>query len=248
MCTQLLFVTRMMGQRNSTHVSCFSHTWFIYNLNTTFIRCEYTWQWYIQVQHFVNIALLTNSPLAPPYAHFPFFAQRATPFYLLGGPLFGDHCANAHPHLSLVDDRLPTPCSLPALPPSQRYPQFMLHVFRDDITKSATQSDTAMIVTMTMTWLCTHLSSIWAGHAPGYLCVHQVACTGKCFSGMLPKLQLIKIKECRKGMNLWEFLKTCTILTAYGLLSSRTIKDSSPNYSLSKNSYLRTSQPCATVS
>jgi hypothetical protein len=135
----------MMGPRNETHVSCFSHTWFIYNLNTTFIRCEYTWQRCIHMQHLVNIALLTNSPLAPPYAHFSFFVRWTTPFYLLGSPLFDNRGANAHPYSSLVDDRLPTPCSLLSLPPSHWLPQFMLHVFRDDITKSATQSDTLSV-------------------------------------------------------------------------------------------------------
>jgi hypothetical protein len=65
----------------------------------------------------MSIALLPNSPFTPPYACFPFFAQRTTFFYLLGSPLFGDRGANVHPHSSLVYDRLPTPCSLPSLPP-----------------------------------------------------------------------------------------------------------------------------------
>ncbi len=60
-------------------------------------------------------------------------------FYLLGDPSFGDRGKNIHPLLSLVSDQLFTPCFLP-LP--RDTPSFMLHVYIDDITTSATLSDT----------------------------------------------------------------------------------------------------------
>jgi hypothetical protein len=72
----------------------------------------------------------------------PSFFMYTTPFYLLGNPLFCDHGANVHPHSSPVGDRLPHPLlsTLPLL--SQWLPQFMLHVFKDDITTSVILSDT----------------------------------------------------------------------------------------------------------
>ncbi len=52
---------------------------------------------------------------------------------------FGDCGVNIHPLLSLVGDQLPTPCFL-TLP--EDTPQLTLHVYIDDITTSATLSDT----------------------------------------------------------------------------------------------------------
>jgi hypothetical protein len=63
-------------------------------------------------------------------------------FYLLGDPSFSDRGANVHPPSSLVSDQLFTPCCL-ALP--EDTPPFMLHVYIDDITTSATLSDTVPI-------------------------------------------------------------------------------------------------------
>jgi hypothetical protein len=56
---------------------------------------------------FVNIAPLINpSPLLPSLPAFSPLHKWTTPFYLLRDPSLGDRCANVHPHLSLVDDRL----------------------------------------------------------------------------------------------------------------------------------------------
>jgi hypothetical protein len=137
-----LFTTTMTGPRKAC--ICFSHTWFIYNLNTIFIRCEHT----CAVIHIRTALLwiLLCWPIPPPC--FPLcplstpLHKWTTPFYLPGDPLFGDRGANVHPHSSLVGDRLPTPCSLTLPLPSKQYPQFMLHVYRDDITTSVTLSDT----------------------------------------------------------------------------------------------------------
>ncbi len=67
-------------------------------------------------------------------------------FYLLVDPSFGDRGANVHPLSSLVSDQLFTPCFLTLPNPSRRHPWFMLHVYRDDITTSATLSDTVVII------------------------------------------------------------------------------------------------------
>ncbi len=100
-------------------------------------------QWYILYSPFMNIAYwpipLPCFPLCPLSTP---LHKWASPFDLLGDHFFGDCGANVHPHLSLVDDRLPTHCSLTLPFPSQQYPQFMLHVYMDDITTSVTLSDT----------------------------------------------------------------------------------------------------------
>jgi hypothetical protein len=97
------------------HVSCFSHTWCIYNLDTTFIRCRHTCT-AIHIHTALHvIALPFNPPPCSPFARFS--CMITTPFYLLGNPLFGDRGANVHPHSSPVGDRLPTPCSLPSPSP-----------------------------------------------------------------------------------------------------------------------------------
>jgi hypothetical protein len=68
-------------------------------------------------------------------------------FYLLGDPSFGDHGANIHPLSSLVSDQLFTPC-FATLPGDT--PHFMLHVYKDDITTSATLSDTVILTAPTV--------------------------------------------------------------------------------------------------
>jgi hypothetical protein len=66
-----------------------------------------------------------------------------------------------HPLSSLVSDQLFTPSFLTLPNPSRRHPWFMLHVHRDDITTSATLSDTRRSVVCTgvvntgCTGLCT---------------------------------------------------------------------------------------------
>jgi hypothetical protein len=58
---------------------------------------------------------------------------------------FCDRGANVHPQSSPVGDRLSHPLLSTLLLPSQRLPQFMLHVFKDDITTSVTLSDTLIM-------------------------------------------------------------------------------------------------------
>jgi hypothetical protein len=77
--------------------------------------------------------------------HSPLSERTSSLFHLLGNPSFGDRGANAHPLSSLVSDQLFTPCFLTLPNPSRRHPWFMLHVYRDDITTSATLSDTVNI-------------------------------------------------------------------------------------------------------
>ncbi len=71
---------------------------------------------------------------------FPTLSRNQLPFfYLLEDPSFGDRGANIHPLSSLVGDQLPTSCFL-TLP--EDTPQITLHVYIDNITTSATLSDT----------------------------------------------------------------------------------------------------------
>ncbi len=78
-----------------------------------------------------------RDPLLPPLTHF------IPPLFLLTWRTPFDDCgANVHPLSSPVGDQLFTPCSLTLHNPSWRHPQFMLHVYRDDITTSVTLSDT----------------------------------------------------------------------------------------------------------
>ncbi len=92
----------------------------------------------------MNIALLANSPFAPLCARFLFLCVMNHPFLLTWkSPSWWLWCkcqstlvpgwwSTAHP-------------LLPTLPlPFQRLSQFMLHVFRDDITTSVTLSDTLL--------------------------------------------------------------------------------------------------------
>ncbi len=106
----------------------------------------------------MNTALLaTPSPRLPSFPAFNTLHKWTTPFYLLGDPLFGDRGMNVLPHSSLVGDRLPTPCFLTLPLPSQQYPQFMLHVYRDDITTSVTLSDTISLLSFAKTECRYHL-------------------------------------------------------------------------------------------
>jgi hypothetical protein len=84
----------------------------------------------------MNTALLADPPFASLFAYFsPPCMNQPSLFYLLGDPPFGDRGANIHPLSSLVSDQLFTPCFL-TLP--RDTPRFMLHVYIDDITTSAT--------------------------------------------------------------------------------------------------------------
>ncbi len=89
---------------------------------------------------FMNTALLTNPFLLPLCLFLTPFVSKPPLFYLLGDPSFGDCGANIHPLSSLVSDQLFTPCFL-TLPGDT--PCFMLHVYINDITTSATLSDTS---------------------------------------------------------------------------------------------------------
>jgi hypothetical protein len=126
------------------HVSCLSHTWFIYNLNTMFIRCGHT----CAIIHICTalswIPLFWPTP-PPCFLLCPsstLCLSEPPLFYLLRDPSFGDRGANVHPLSSLVSDQLLAPCSLTLPHPSRQHPQFMLHVYRDNITTSVTLSDT----------------------------------------------------------------------------------------------------------
>jgi hypothetical protein len=113
-------------------VSRFSYTWFIYNLNTMFIRCKYTClQYTYTYKHFHESCSFTDPPFASPFVHFQPFVQVSHPFYLHGDPSFYDRGANIHPLSSLVSDQLFTLCFLT---PPRDTPRFMLHVNRDDIS------------------------------------------------------------------------------------------------------------------
>ncbi len=97
-----------------------------------------------------HIHLQCHSPIKSlwlPLLIYPIlFLYVSTPlFYLLGDPSFGDRGANVHPLSSLVSDQLLTPCFLTLPNPSRQYPWFMLNVYRDDITTSATLSETVII-------------------------------------------------------------------------------------------------------
>jgi hypothetical protein len=125
------------------HVFCFYHTWFIYNLNTIFIRCKHTRAIvYIIIQHFHEYCSFDQPPLLLPSLPILTPCMSKPPlFYLLGDPSFGDRYANIHPLSSLVSHQLCTPCFLTLAGDT---PCFMLHVYIDDITTSATLSDTVL--------------------------------------------------------------------------------------------------------
>jgi hypothetical protein len=73
--------------------------------------------------------------------------NQSSLFYLLGDPSFGDRGVNIHPLSSLVSDQLFTRCFL-TLPGDT--PRFMLHFYIDDITTSATLSDTMTVTLLEM--------------------------------------------------------------------------------------------------
>ncbi len=127
------------------HVFCFSHTWYIFNLNTIFINCKYTLETntYTRTSTFKDAVLLADPPCFPLCLFYPPCMSQPPLFYLLGDPSFGDCGSNVHPPSSPVSDQLFTPCCL-TLP--EDTPWFMLHVYIDDITTSATLSDTCLIL------------------------------------------------------------------------------------------------------
>ncbi len=122
------------------YISCFSHTLFIHNLNTTFIRCRYTCAMVHIHTAFLNIILLSNPPFASPFTRFPCAINY--PLYLLGNPFFDDRGAKVHPHSSLVGDSLPTPYFLSSPSPPNGPHSSCYMFFKDDITTSVTLSDT----------------------------------------------------------------------------------------------------------
>ncbi len=124
------------------HVSRLSHTWFIYNLNTKQCYSQITRTgWYTRT--YIYSVTPQLNPFGFPCWFIPFPSCNQPPlFYLLGDPFFGDRGANVHPLSTLVSDQLFTPCFLTLSNPPRRHPWFMLHIYRDNITTSATQSDT----------------------------------------------------------------------------------------------------------
>ncbi len=105
------------------HVSCFSYTWFIYNLNTTFISTIY---------------ILKAHALALLFCLY----TKLTPSYLLGNPLLVLRCKC----LSTLDPgwRDTEPPHPPLLPfPLQRSFNFILHaLLRRHYNIGCAQSDT----------------------------------------------------------------------------------------------------------
>ncbi len=90
---------------------------------------------------------LVETPCFPHwFTSFPPFWMHQPPFLLTWEPSFGDRGANVHPLSSLVSDQLFTPCFLNLPNPSQQHPWFMLNVYRDDITTSATLFDTCTVL------------------------------------------------------------------------------------------------------
>jgi hypothetical protein len=108
------------------HVSCFSHTWFTYNLNTAFISTNIHNRGYMFVTPLTDSFLLPT-PLLPFYIlPLAYITCLNLPIYLLGNPLLC-HGANACPLLPLVGGKLNSlPSTLPPPPPPQRPP--LVHV------------------------------------------------------------------------------------------------------------------------
>jgi hypothetical protein len=90
-------------------------------------------------EHFQQYHSLVDSLLLPSLLILLPLHELTHLFYLLGDPSFGDRGANVHPLSSLASDQLSIPCCL-TLP--EDTPWLILHVYRDDITTSATLSDT----------------------------------------------------------------------------------------------------------
>ncbi len=133
------------------HVSDFSCTWLIYNLNTnccysqiTCMRQTCTHRTFTMVFSMVNPPLLSSLAFSFPFA----LINRS--LYLLGDPSFDDSGANIHPLSSLVSYQLSLPCCLTHPVDT---PQIKLHVYIDDITTSAALSDTVTMSKITM-WPC----------------------------------------------------------------------------------------------
>ncbi len=132
------------------HESRFSHTLFLYNLNTNQCYLQITRTgWYTCI--YIYSVIPQSRPFGFPCWFIPFPSYMYQPphlFYLLGDPSFGDRGANIHPLSSLVSDQLPTPCFLTLPNPPRRHPWFMLHVYIDDITTSETLSNTVHVLTI----------------------------------------------------------------------------------------------------
>jgi hypothetical protein len=101
--TNLIVIVRYHsgGFMKLMHVSCSSHTWFIYNLNTSFISCIHTLIWYIYTHR-----------LAIEWSATPYWFPLPIPFYLLGIPPLV-WCDPIHPGLGLLVNWPPPPHSLP---------------------------------------------------------------------------------------------------------------------------------------
>ncbi len=153
----------------------FSHTWFIYNLNTTFIRYELTCamihtrtafhEYRSAIQSFPLLPLLPATPVYKLHflltckSHF-WWSWCECPSTLVPG-----WWSTAHP-------------SVPTLPlPSQRLPQFMIHIVKDDITTSVMLPDTTLSPFYSTVWafcfdskveyFCKRLiSNLFAKHVP----------------------------------------------------------------------------------
>ncbi len=106
-------------------------------------------QWYILYTYstFMNITLLANPPLLPSLARFLPPCVWTTPFTYMEIPflvIVVRMSIHARPRLVIH-----CPPLLPTLPlPSQQHPQFVLHVYRDDITASVTLSDTSHLIAL----------------------------------------------------------------------------------------------------
>jgi hypothetical protein len=86
--------------------------------------------------------VIQSFSLFPPLSA-PLLVDYSLLLTVLGNPLFGDRGANVHLHSSLLGDRLPAPCSLPSPSPPNGSCSSCYMFFKDDITTSATLSDTA---------------------------------------------------------------------------------------------------------
>ncbi len=78
LCRNPLFATTPEGPWNKTHVTCSSHTWFIYNLNTILLLAAFT-QYYDTYTHIDNAKSWCN-PLWIPLANSPCWFPWQLPF------------------------------------------------------------------------------------------------------------------------------------------------------------------------
>jgi hypothetical protein len=111
------------------YISCFSHTWFIYNLNTTFIRCRYT----CAMVHIHMYSILKYHPVIQSSLCFPLYplplCDKLPPLLTWKSLFWWSWCES--PSTLVTGWWFTAHPLLPILPlPSQRSPQFMLHVFQ----------------------------------------------------------------------------------------------------------------------